>query len=113
MTTGIDLEGLTGAGILPQWCAVVTNEIGSLELTLAHTHSCYVTALRFSKEERTLYVDMVYADDDLFWNCAPYLLPVSLPEGVMAVRAGVLEKVEKLPDPVPYYTEGLPRLTYE
>ncbi len=113
MATEIDLEGLTGAGILPQQCAVVTNETGSLELTLAHDRGCYVTALRFDSAEGVLYVDMAYADDDLFWNCAPYLLPVSLPEGVMAVRAGVLEKVEKLPDPVPYYTEGLPRITYE
>lgn len=113
MATEIDLEGLTGAGILPQWCAVVIDDNGSLELTLAHDRGCYVTALRFDSAEGVLYVDMDYADDNPYWNCAPCLLPIPLPDGVVAVKSGILKNVEELPDPFPYYTEGLPRLTYE
>lgn len=109
--TMVDLEGLRGGPILPEFCNLIETEEG-LELCLAHVWESYVSALRYNQEERVLYADMEYAEDDIYLNLIPHLLPVLLPEDIKAVKAGNLEIVEEFPEIHPYRT-GLPKITYE
>ena len=109
----VDIKELVGEGIETEFCNVVRDEDGGLELCLAHDHGCYVSRLRYDEEESTLYIDFEAAKDNPYWTLKfPCLLPIPLPEGVKKVKTGNREVIEDFPDQLPYYTEGIPEIEY-
>ncbi len=108
----VDISELAGGPIQMGFCSILDSEKG-LELCLAHIYDSYVSELRYVEEEKTLYVDMVEAQDYNCWVQFPHLVPVQLPEGIEAVKLGTVEVRDEILDPHPYYTEGIPQIESE